>query len=94
MPNQSTATHPQSLSPSPDRKNRHKASRVASKKIARQAHLVESERARSPFQEQEDFSDEDLPPSLSEVLDMPKFERLEIVASDESLQEVLQEGDW
>ena len=38
--------------------------------------------------------DKDRPPSISEALDMPKFLALEIVASDdESVQEVLKEGD-
>lgn len=34
------------------------------------------------------------PPSLSDVLDMQQFSILEIVASDGSEQEVLEEGDW
>lgn len=38
--------------------------------------------------------DEDQTPSLSAALDMPQFSGLEIVDSEESVQEVFKEGDW
>lgn len=34
------------------------------------------------------------PPSLSEVLNMQKLSKIEVVARDESLQHVFKEGDW
>ena len=38
-------------------------------------------------------SDPEAPP-LSEVLEMPKFSKLEIATEDESEQEDIVEGDW
>lgn len=89
-----TTTRPQNSSPLPDRKNRRKAARLASERIASQARLVARKRARARSQQPEETSDEDTTPSLSRALDMPKFKNLEIVDSEGSLQEVLEEGDW
>lgn len=51
-------------------------------------------RPSSPCQEDSGDEESESPPSLSEVLDMPKFPTLEIIASNESVQETLEEGDW
>lgn len=66
--------------------------RAAPKDKSTKGHHTVGGRARSPSQK--GSSDEESSPSLSDVLNMPKFSGLEILASDESVQEVLEEGDW
>jgi hypothetical protein len=89
MPTPHTTTRPQRSNPTQSN-----AGNKPSKRKARKGHLVESECKHSPFQDQDDFSDEDTPPPLSQALKMPQFKKLEIVDLEESLQEVIQEGDW
>jgi hypothetical protein len=101
MPKLHTALQPrniiQSTSPSPPsppithlkKSTKRNAAIVASKKIENQAG-----NSPVPSPSQKDSGDEVSPPSLSDTLKMGKFTALEIVASDESLQEVLRVGDW
>jgi hypothetical protein len=65
-------------------KNGRKVVKVGSGKKARKG----TERAPSSGPE------EASPPSLSQVMKMPKFETLEIINVDEDVEELIEEGDW
>jgi hypothetical protein len=42
----------------------------------------------------EEAGEEESQPSLSEVFDIPEFTTLEVVDSENCVQEVLEAGDW
>jgi hypothetical protein len=53
-----------------------------------------SRKSRKAARHQSPQSDNGTPPSLSEVLEMDRYPNLQIVDSDGSARETIEEGDW